>query len=231
MSQVIVHTGTKDQKWGFRRYRNYDGTLTEEGKKRYDYYENKTDRVYKKRDTAALATSVPKPKRYVKSNKWGVMREDLSQYSNDELQRMVTRAKLEKDYRDYFNTEKYTKGKKFLEGVKNTGRELSDLIKVGNDLYKNSMAAYDSYMRNVSDKERRATEKENKKAAMAFVAANATTPNDVDQILNLMKKFNDSDKSMKNYSSDWGSIIEETRRKKKEQEENRRNNGRGKGGK
>lgn len=40
-ADVIKHHGIKDQKWGTRRYRNYDGTLTEEGKKRY--YPNPSD--------------------------------------------------------------------------------------------------------------------------------------------------------------------------------------------
>ena len=31
----LCHHGIKDQKWGIRRYRNEDGTLTDEGKKRY----------------------------------------------------------------------------------------------------------------------------------------------------------------------------------------------------
>ena len=32
---TLAHWGIKEQKWGVRRYRNYDGTLTEEGKDRY----------------------------------------------------------------------------------------------------------------------------------------------------------------------------------------------------
>ena len=33
--RYLVHHGIKGQKWGVRRYRNEDGTLTEEGRKRY----------------------------------------------------------------------------------------------------------------------------------------------------------------------------------------------------
>lgn len=32
---VLVHHGIKGQKWGVRRFQNYDGTLTAEGKRRY----------------------------------------------------------------------------------------------------------------------------------------------------------------------------------------------------
>lgn len=35
MSEHLAHYGVKGQKWGIRRFQNPDGTLTEEGKKRY----------------------------------------------------------------------------------------------------------------------------------------------------------------------------------------------------
>ena len=148
--RVLIHTGAKNQRWGVRNYRNYDGTLTEEGKKRYDYYENKTDRVYmtksrlqnnsendKQRvyNTAKLKQAGPKT--YVKTNRFGILREDLSKYTNDELKALTTRAKLEKEYREAFNTEQYTKGKKILEGLKYAGREASSFAGIGRDLLNN----------------------------------------------------------------------------------------------
>lgn len=35
----LSHSGIKGQKWGVRRFQNPDGTLTEEGKRRYGYYD------------------------------------------------------------------------------------------------------------------------------------------------------------------------------------------------
>lgn len=37
MSDYIMHFGIKGQKWGVRRFENEDGSLTEAGKKRYQY--------------------------------------------------------------------------------------------------------------------------------------------------------------------------------------------------
>lgn len=36
----LYHSGIKGQKWGIRRFQNEDGTLTEEGKKRYQKIED-----------------------------------------------------------------------------------------------------------------------------------------------------------------------------------------------
>lgn len=37
MNNYLAHHGVKGQRWGFRRYQNPDGTLTDEGRKRYGY--------------------------------------------------------------------------------------------------------------------------------------------------------------------------------------------------
>lgn len=45
MSDILVdalcHYGVEGQKWGERRYQNYDGTLTDEGRRHYGYSETK----------------------------------------------------------------------------------------------------------------------------------------------------------------------------------------------
>ena len=38
-NNYFYHSGIKGQKWGVRRFQNEDGTLTEEGKQRYGYYD------------------------------------------------------------------------------------------------------------------------------------------------------------------------------------------------
>ena len=45
--ETLSHSGIKGQKWGVRRYQNEDGTLTEEGKKRYGTSVNRKDNKHK----------------------------------------------------------------------------------------------------------------------------------------------------------------------------------------
>lgn len=43
----LAHHGIKGQKWGVRRYENYDGTLTSSGKKRYEGTDRKSQKAKK----------------------------------------------------------------------------------------------------------------------------------------------------------------------------------------
>ncbi len=45
---TLCHHGIKGQKWGYRRYQNEDGTLTEAGKKRYRNFDEIGERQFKK---------------------------------------------------------------------------------------------------------------------------------------------------------------------------------------
>lgn len=46
--EYLAHHGIKGQKWGVRRYQNPDGSLTDEGRRRYGYgaYETYKGRKY-----------------------------------------------------------------------------------------------------------------------------------------------------------------------------------------
>lgn len=52
----LYHYGIKGQKWGIRRYQNPDGTLTEEGKKRYGTAENLNEK--RKRSTIKKTVAI-----------------------------------------------------------------------------------------------------------------------------------------------------------------------------
>lgn len=43
----LAHHGIKGQKWGIRRFQNEDGSLTEEGRKRYNQFEERFNKIIK----------------------------------------------------------------------------------------------------------------------------------------------------------------------------------------
>ena len=66
----LAHHGIKGQKWGVRRYRNADGTLTEAGKKRYTVFvsgssktQSKDSPYYRKKLPKAIRSEIRKSMR------------------------------------------------------------------------------------------------------------------------------------------------------------------------
>lgn len=80
----LEHAGIKGMKWGVRRYQNKDGSLTPEGKKRYDSADSQKVTAIRKKN--------------------------ISEMSNQELKDANYRLNLEKQYKDL--TKKKSIGKK-----------------------------------------------------------------------------------------------------------------------
>lgn len=154
MNEIIIHTGAKGQRWGTRRYRNYDGTLTEEGRRRYDYYDNKTDRSY---ETGRAKQAGPKT--YVQGRYKGELQEDLSKYTDAELKALTARAKLEKDYREAFNTKQYSKGRQFINSLKAGLKDAGEIAQAGKALLEGLNG-----IKKVLDEKNKAIEEKTKKA-------------------------------------------------------------------
>ena len=91
MSEYISHFGVKGMKWGIRRYQNKDGSLTPEGRKRYGRSE----------DSEKIRELRKKP---------------VSAMSNQELETVIRRMNLERQYRDLKSSE-INSGKKKAKEV------------------------------------------------------------------------------------------------------------------
>ena len=79
----LIHYGTKGMKWGILRYQNADGTLTAAGRMR--------DRMTRKRNRKRAEKVLNGPSKQVKRR--------LSQISDEELKKAVSRLQLERDYK------------------------------------------------------------------------------------------------------------------------------------
>lgn len=108
----LYHTGLKGMKWGVRRYQNYDGTLTEEGKARYgssEEYEAAAKQSISKTEAAATASSAVKSASDIFIERRGskAIKKDYSDLSDQELQKRVNRLNLERSYGDLSGDTKY----------------------------------------------------------------------------------------------------------------------------
>lgn len=156
MENELYHYGVLGMKWGVRRYQNRDGSLTAEGKKRYnrDIAEN----LAKKKDSR-IDTSSPDPNRWVKedierskrvidsgsdlirqaksierdtSSRSTKKRLNVSNMSDKELREKINRELLERQYSDMFGEEsKVSRGREY---ARNTLEVAGNALAVGSSV-------------------------------------------------------------------------------------------------
>ena len=129
----LYHHGIKDQKWGIRRYQNYDGTLTEEGKARY----NKSARDNS--DGSGLHYDEKKNRQYYIDAKTGehvTYKTRTSQLTKEDLADLNTQVKLEKsmlkEYDEAWAPPKGPKADKALADASKLAKDISDALPKGN---------------------------------------------------------------------------------------------------
>lgn len=113
-AQQIQHSGIKGQRWGIRRYQNEDGSLTEEGKKRYgtpETYRAVAKEASSLEEATKGASSAVSTAASIINTQRGsqAIRKDYSKLSNEELQKRVNRLNLERAYGDLSGDTKYVK--------------------------------------------------------------------------------------------------------------------------
>lgn len=117
MGTTLSHHGIKGQKWGVRRFRDYNGSLTEAGKNRYYKDDGKPSDEGKrlKRNTENANKAVSGAKQVVSGAKQirsasenrarnrynkreNLSQEELDKMSDDDLRKLVNRLNLEQQY-------------------------------------------------------------------------------------------------------------------------------------
>lgn len=109
-NDYIMHWGIRGQKWGVRRYRNPDGTLTDAGKRRYNKDANDSfskERLTKSRnlirETRSLTQEAENLNRVTNTGRSKSKRMDLSKMTDKEMRDKINRELLERQYDQLFN--------------------------------------------------------------------------------------------------------------------------------
>ncbi len=153
---TLIHWGIKGQRWGLRRYRNEDGTLTEAGRERYNRELQKN--LQKSKDKRANAEALNDPAKWRKDdleNRKNMLnaskqtvdalkdveriessfhtrnksknRLDLSNKTDKELRDEINRELLERQYNDVFNSKQTGRGRQMVRDVLESGGSLISL--------------------------------------------------------------------------------------------------------
>lgn len=136
MDDELYHHGVKGMKWGVRRYRNYDGSYTQAGVKRFDKslgdYE-KADARYKYAKKAYKATK--KNGSYHDPDRNADISVSKAVVTNSKIARKAAKRKLEKDYRHLKQDKLGDQGKELYA----RGKTIT-----GNNQIRNTLAAIGS---------------------------------------------------------------------------------------
>lgn len=113
-NNILGHSGIKGMKWGIRRYQNEDGSLTEEGKKRYgnpETYRAVAKEASSLEEATKGASSAVSTAASIINTQRGskAIRKDYSNLSDKELQERINRLNLERAYGDLSGDTKYVK--------------------------------------------------------------------------------------------------------------------------
>ena len=157
----LIHYGIEGQKWGVRRFQNEDGSLTEEGKKRYGISEKEANKLIEleKKDPAAFYKRLNKNKMY---KQFRNKNEDLKRYESATMRKQM--------YADAQNIQANKEAKKAAHGY-----DLADAIFAGrDDLVIKYLDAGQAYMQKHAkemQEEYAKYDKEKKKKKKAFEKA------------------------------------------------------------
>lgn len=102
----LYHHGVLGQRWGVRRYQNKDGSLTPAGRKRA----NKLATEYNRLVSGNKNSSNPS------SHNTAPKKKSISEMSDDELQKVINRKRLEQQY-NQLSPKEISAGKKIFDTV------------------------------------------------------------------------------------------------------------------
>lgn len=121
----LAHWGIKGMQWGVRRFQRKDGSLTPEGKKRYD-----NDSEGEERDLIA-----EKKARVLNTHSAEVLYKNKDLFDDKELMNAYLRLNTEKNIKGLI-PDKVSKGQKFIDSYTKSSKNIKSVMDSSMDLYK-----------------------------------------------------------------------------------------------
>lgn len=117
MDNELQHHGVKGQKWGVRRFQNSDGSLTNEGRRRYssDDFKDAKKKIDKGKEVVDGATKAKK--KAVEKQHEQKIKKDLSEMSDQELRDIVNRLNMEERYTQVMKSRGVEQGKSRVDKI------------------------------------------------------------------------------------------------------------------
>ena len=155
-SDYLAHHGIKNQKWGQRRFQNYDGSLTSEGRKRYGVGDSRETKRAKKlaekaKQTKARQTQANRQKKKADAIKEAEQKQKRMEYlrdhpskiykyrkelTQDDVDSIMAKVKFDQSLKDIHKAE-VQRGIKKIDDIKRNVDTINNVYTTGKNTYNN----------------------------------------------------------------------------------------------
>lgn len=164
-SDYLAHHGIKNQKWGQRRFQNYDGSLTSEGRRRYGIGESNQSRrerkqVEKAKAKAAKVRAKASGKKKAEAQKLQDQKQKRMEYlrdhpekiykyrkelTPDDVTEIMQNVKFDRSLQD-IRKEEISRGMKKIDQIRNNTQTILNAYQTGKNVYNTIAEVHNAFL-------------------------------------------------------------------------------------
>lgn len=164
-SDYLAHHGIKNQKWGQRRFQNYDGSLTSEGRKRYGIGESNQSRRERKQAEKAKAKAAKvrakaSGKKKAEAQKLQDQKQKRMEYlrdhpekiykyrkelTQDDVTEIMQKVKFDRSLQD-IRKEEISRGMKKIDQIRNNTQTILNAYQTGKNVYNTIAEVHNAFL-------------------------------------------------------------------------------------